>query len=226
MALAEYDFNLTRNEIIERAYRIIGKLSVGDSLSADMLQQAVVALNSMVKSWQSRNVFLWTIREFTQALARGVASYSLASSDPPFYAFDSAYLRISNDDRSMDVASWRQYTDIYDKTVSGDPTLVALDNALVPTMYVWPVPSQARTMYFTGLVKLKDFDTAGQNPDFPVRYLEALTFGLAHKLACEYGLPINERRELERLAQQEFGESKAGETRERAEFEFVSGAFE
>lgn len=226
MALAEYDFNLTRNEIIERAYRIIGKLSVGETMSAEMLQQAIIALNSMVKSWQSRNVFLWTLKDFTQTLTAGVTSYSLASSDPPFYAIDSAYLRIDNSDRPMDVASWRQYTDIYDKTVAGDPTLVALNNAITPTMYVWPVPSQTRTMYFTGLVKLKDFDSAGQNPDFPVRYLEALTFGLAHKLACEYGLPIAERRELERLAQQEFGESKAGETRERAEFEFVSGAFD
>ena len=224
MALSDYDFNLTRNEIIERAYRIIGKLSIGETLSADMLTQAVIALNSMIKSWQSRNVFLWTIHEFSQELTAGNASYSLASLDPQVYAIDSAYLRIDSDDRPVDVGSWRQYTDLYDKAVDGDPTFVVLNNAISPTMYVWPVPTQNRTLYWTGIVKLKDFDAAGQTPDFPARYLEAITFGLAHKLSCEYGLPLQERRELERQAQTEFQEAKSGE-RERAEFEFVEGAF-
>lgn len=224
MSLAEYDFNLTRNEIVERAYRIIGKLSMGETMSADMMAQAVIALNAMIKSWQSRNVFLWTIREFTQSLVSNTPSYSLAAVEPPVYALDSAYLRIDNDDRLVDVASWRQYTDLNDKTTKGDPTLVAINNAITPTLYVWPVPTQARTLYYTGIVKLKDFDSAGQTPDFPVRYLEAITFGLAHKLACEYGLPLQERRELERQAQSEFQEAKSGE-RERAEFEFVTGAF-
>src|SRR5574343_64613 len=224
MSLSEYDFNLTRNEIIERAYRIIGKLSMGETLPGEMATQAVIALNSMIKSWQSRHVFLWTIREFTQTVTAGVASYSLASIHPPPYAIDRAYLRISNDDRPIDVASWRQYTDIYDKTSSGDPTLVAINNQLTPTLYVWPVPTETRTIYYTGIVKLKDFDTAGQFSDFPVRYIEAITYGLAHKLASEYGVPLSERKELERQFQAEFAEAKTGE-RERAEYEFVEGAF-
>lgn len=63
MALSDYDFNTTRNEIIERAYRIIGKLDPGDTLPGDMMVQAVIALNSLVKSWQSKHVFLWTLRD-------------------------------------------------------------------------------------------------------------------------------------------------------------------
>lgn len=225
MTLSDYNFNATRTEIIERAYRIIGKLSMGENLSGEMHTQAVLALNSMVKSWQSRHVFLWTIKEFSQSLTQGVTTYSLASQDPPIYAIDRAYLRIDNIDRPVNVASWRQYQDIPDKTSPGDPSVVALDGQITPTLYVWPVPSQARTLRYTGIVKLKDFDTQGGNPDFPVTYLEALTFGLAHKLACEYGLPIAERRELERQFMAEFQEAKTGE-RERAEYEFVEGAFE
>jgi hypothetical protein len=224
MALSDYDFNATRNEIIERAYRIIGKNDPGGPLSGEMMTQAIIALNSMVKSWQSKHVFLWTIKDFTQALSTGVASYSLAASDPPIYAIDRAYLRIDNIDHPVDVASWRQYWDIHDKTSTGDPTIVALDNQIAPTMYVWPVPTQSRTLKFTALVRLKDFDTAGGNPDFPVRYLDALTFGLAHALSFEYGLPLAEKRELERQYQAAFQEAKSGE-RERAEFEFCDGAF-
>jgi hypothetical protein len=79
-------------------------------------------------------------------------------------------------------------------------------------------------MYYTAIVKLKDFDTSNGNPDFPVRYVDALTFGLAHALSFEYGLPISERRELERQYQSAFSEAKGGE-RERADYEFVDGAF-
>lgn len=223
MAASEYDFNQTRTEIIERAYRIIGKLSMGETLNAEMFQQAVIALNSMIKSWQSRHVFLWTIKEFTLELQPGVKSYSLAASDPPIYAIDRAYLRIDNTDQNITVGSWRQYVDIYDKEATGDPVVVALNTQLSPTLYVWTVPAQARTLYYTGVVRLKDFDSAAGNPDFPVHYLEAITFGLAHKLASEYGLPINERREIERQFQQEFSEAKTGD-RERGELEFVEGS--
>ena len=224
MTLSDYNFNVTRTELIERAYRIIGKLSMGENLSGEMHTQAVLALNSMVKSWQSRHVFLWTIKEFTQSLTANVSSYSLASQDPPIYAIDRAYLRINNFDTPVSVASWRQYEDIPDKSINADPSVIALDGQITPTLYVWPVPSQSRTLFYTGIVKLKDFDTSNGNPDFPVRYVEALTFGLAHKLACEYGLPLAERRELERQFQAEFAEAKTGE-RERADYEFIEGAF-
>jgi len=222
MSASEYDFNQTRTEIIERAYRIIGKLSMGETLSAEMHRQAVIALNSMIKSWQDRHVFLWTIKEFTLSLTQGTRSYSVPT-DPLVYALDRAYLRIDNNDSNVTIASWRQYVDIYDKEVAGDPTLVALDTQIAPTLYVWPIPSQARTLYYTGIVRLKDFESSSGVPDFPVHYLEAITYGLAHKLASEYGLPLAERRELERQFQAEFLEAKTGD-RERAEYEFVDGS--
>jgi hypothetical protein len=224
MALSDYDFNTTRNEIIERAYRIIGKLPPGETLPGEMMVQAVIALNSLVKSWQSKHVFLWTLRDFTQTLTANVASYSLATLEPPLYAIDRAYLRIDNIDTRIEVAAWRQYWDIQDKTSKGDPTVVALNTQLTPTLYVWPVPQQTRTIHFTGIVKLKDFDTANGNPDFPVRYADALTFGLAHALSFEYGIPLAERREIERQYQSNFAEAKGGE-RDRADLEFCEGAF-
>jgi hypothetical protein len=223
MAASDYNFNVTRNEIIERAYRIIGKLSVGETMSAEMLSQALIAMNSMIKSWQSRNVFLWTIKEFSLALVPGTKTY-VAPTDPPIYAIDQAYIRLTNDDQRIQICSWRQYVDIWDKDSPGEPDVIALTTDITPSIYVWPVPTSAGTIYYTGIVKLKDFDTAGGNPDFPVRYIEAITYGLAHKLSSEYGLPIAERRELERQFQQEFAEAKGGE-RERADFEFVDGAF-
>jgi len=225
MALSDYDFNLTRTEIIERAYRIIGKLSVGETMSAEMDYQAVVALNTMVKAWQNEHVYLWTLREFTQSLSAGTKSYSLASNDPAIHAIDRAWWRDGTTDHGVAVASWRQYEDLYDKNSTGDPTIVALDNRITPTMYVWPVPTQTRTLHCLGIVKLKDFDTASGNADFPVRWLAALTWGLAAELAPEFGISGRELQEREQKAAIEFRKAKTGE-RERADYEFICGAFD
>ena len=225
MALTDYDFTRTRNQIIERAFRIIGALHPGDPMSAEMLSQAVEAMNTMVQSWQSRHVFLWKLREYTQTLTAGQASYSLALQDPPIYAVDSAWFRNNGDDDRIAVGSWRQYTNIIDKDETGDPELVAITPTDPKTLYVWPVPTKTETLYYLGIVKLQDFDTASGTPEFPVRYLKALTYGLAAELAPEYGIPGAEQDRLERKAAREFMEAKGGE-RERADFEFIGGAFE
>lgn len=229
MSASDYDFNATRNEIIERAYRLIGKFSMGETLSSDMYNQALLALNSMVQSWQSKNVFLWSLKQFTLTLTSSTASYDLGTTDPLVYAIDRAYLRMSETDLPLEVASFRQYADIYNKTTPGNPQIVAIDNSITvsssgPTLYVWPVPTQTLTLYYLGIVRLKDFDTASYNYNFPVRYVKALTEGLASELAPEFGLPIAERKEFERKAANSFAEAKSGE-RERADSEFVEGAF-
>lgn len=226
MALSDYDWNQTRNEIIARAYRMIGKLSVGETLSSEMLDQGVVALNAMVKSWQNQQVFLWTLREFTQALTPGTASYSLASLDPQIYAIDKAYYQVTaNDDDPVQVISYRQYIDIPHKDDPGDPYVVAFDNQLSPTIYVYPVPTVAKNLYYLGMVKLKDFDTANGNADFPVRWLQALTYGLARELIPEFGSDGGTARMIEGRFQEEFRIARTGE-REGIEYEFVGGAFE
>lgn len=224
MAASDYDFNVTRTEVIERAFRLIGKLSVGETLSSEMSTQAILAMNAMIQSWQSENVFLWTLKATTLALTNGNASYSLSATDPLVYAIDRAYLRISNSDDPIQVGSFRQYTEIPNKTNSGDPTFVCLDHAISPTVYVWPVPTQSRTLYYLAIVRLKDFDTSAGNPDFPVRYINAITYGLAAELAPEYGLELQEQAKLESRAEREFLKAKRGE-RQREESDFVGGAY-
>jgi hypothetical protein len=211
MAVSDYDFNVTRNEIIQRALRLVGALSLGESVSADQYTQSAQALNSLVKFLQSEDIFLWTVRETTQALSNGTASYSLSSNDPAVIGIDKAYLRINNFDDPVEVISYQDYNEIRDKTADGDPTCVALNGRITPTLYVWPVPTQSRTLFYTAVVKLKDFDTAAGNPDFPVHYIEVLVYGLASRLADELGLPISERDRFTAQFEQMFRRAQKGD---------------
>lgn len=224
MATTDYDFRQTRNEIIQRAFRLIGALTLGDPLTAEKIDQGITALNQIVKSWQADRIFLWTLKELTQALTATNASYSLNGTDSNIIGIDKAFLRISNTDIPLEILSYRQYSDIPTKTDAGNPTCIAINYESSPTLYVYPVPAGSLTMYYLGIIRLKDMDTASGNADFPVRFEQALTYALAKDLADEYGLPLGERGYLRGKADELYTIARKSD-RERADNEFVEPAY-
>lgn len=224
MATTDYDFTNTRSDIINRAFEIVGAKTLGESLSGELSTQGVQCLNTLVKSWQSKNIFLWALQSVSQTLSASTASYVLTS-NPAIVALDAAYLVLgSNDDRKCELLSWRQYEDLPDKAASGVPTAVAIDNAASPTLYVYPVPTTTYTLKMLAITKLKDWDTASSGADFPVRWERALIYGLANDLKDSYGLPLGERDRIEAKAATLFNEARQGD-RDRSDCNFVQGAF-
>lgn len=223
MATTEYDFNSTRNEIFQRAFRIVGALPLGQTLDGDQTAQAVQVLNDLIKSWQAKNVFLWTLQYLTFNTVVGTASYSL-DDDPAVMWVDKAWITISSRDTELDSLSFRQYQDIPDKTNAGDPTFYCVTNAHTPTIYLWPTPNAVRAIKYLGITRLKDADSAAGTLDFPVRWTNAITYALAYELSNEYKLPLNERNFLKTQAETEFSIAKRSD-RERTEEDYVEGAF-
>jgi hypothetical protein len=223
MAAADYDFFSTRNEIIQRALRICGVLSLGESVSADQYTQAAQALNSLVKSWQNEHIFLWTVLAGTLPLSATVASYALPT-DPAIMWIDKAWRRSGNNDEPIRIISWREYNDIYNKTDPGTPTVIALDNRIAPTVYVYPVPPASDTIFYLGVSKLKDFDSSSSTADLTQRFLDSLTYGLAMQLADEYGLPMSERQWIASKYEDAWKKAKRADT-DRFDYEFVDSAF-
>lgn len=56
-------FTQNRNQIINRAARLVGAIASGETPTANTTQDFSDALNAMVKSWQSSGIHLWTISE-------------------------------------------------------------------------------------------------------------------------------------------------------------------
>jgi hypothetical protein len=192
MATTDYDFNQTRSEVIERAFRIIGVGTPGQSLSGEQTAQGVVALNVLVKQWQTRRVFLWTIKESSLAFTASTANATLGNE---VLGIDKAWYTTSNSDIPIEIISYRKYQEIVNKTSeSATPTYIAMDySKTTPDLYLYPTPSANITIYFLAVERLQDMDSSGGNADIPQRFLQALTYGLADVLSDEYGLPLNER---------------------------------
>ena len=66
--------------------------------------------------------------------------------------------------------------------------------------HLFPVPStveqSANTIKYVCQIPFEDFDASTDNPDFPQEWYDALTYGLATRLAPEYGVPATDRKML------------------------------
>ncbi len=56
------------------------------------------------------------------------------------------------------------------------------------TVWVTATAYYSDVVRYTKVLRLQDFDAAANNPDFPVRWMQALIYGLASDLAPEFGL--------------------------------------
>lgn len=207
MAATDYDFSVTRTKLLERAFRQIGVLALGETLTADQEAQGVMVLNSVVKEWAKSRTFLWAESTFTQALTAAIGTYTLPT-DPRFVFVDLGYLRDSNNyDEPMTRFSMSEYRDITEKTDQGTPTHFACDGT---SLYLYPIPltSSTWTFYGTGVTKLKDWDTAGAVGDIPEEWKNALLYAVSADLSHEYGLPIGERNALKLEAEVRFRKAR------------------
>lgn len=68
-------------------------------------------------------------------------------------------------------------------------------------LWVWQTTDTVGDkLVLTVSLPFEDFDTAGNNPDFPVEWMEALYINLAYRLAGFFSIPLDERITLKRDA--------------------------
>jgi len=212
MALTEFDYLATRNEIIEGAFRIVGAHEPGQVLSGEMLDQGVKALQLVVKSWTNKNLFLWSFDQSSFATVADQELYTttdLSGDDDAIIGLDKAWVVDSNEDLPLEVISYSRYQDIADKeTNTGRPCAIAFKATPEPSFYIWPSPDAAYTIKILSVYPLKDFDAAAESGDVPARFQRALKYGLAEDLFDEYPGPMNEREYVQGKAEFLFLEAK------------------
>lgn len=228
MASTDFDYISTRNEIIERALRIVGALELGEPMSAEQVAQGSQALNEMVKAWETERVFLWTLKNLSFSTVAGTASYAgsaLDTSNSSIIGIDAAYYYNGSTEEDLEVISWVEYQKIIDKAVQDIPRLVAvLPNANTITAYFWPTPAAIYTIKLSAVCRLKDFDSSSSTGDFPSRFTRALVYGLAYDLSDEYSLPVGEKDRIGVKANEALRKAKSSDL-DREDDNCVKGAY-
>lgn len=224
MAATDFDFIQTRTQIIEGALRKVGALGFGENVSGEEAVNAAIALNEMVKEWQTRDIFLWQLQPVTVTVTANVASVALPT-DPGIIGIDDAqYLVSGTQYEDIEIISWREYQAIPVKTDSGPIQKLALSNARAGTAYVYPVPTATTTVRLLAIAKLRDWDVTTATGDMPEHWSLALKYGLASILADDYKLPLSERNSLTQKAQYYFSRAK-GSDRDRADRMVIKGLY-
>lgn len=201
------NFTVTRDDIIKGALRLCGALALGETPTADQVSEASDALNMLVKAWQADGMALWARGEYTLALTLDTKSYTIGLGQTVNIAkplkITQAILHDTqtNVDIPMRIITRDEYLRLGNKSTNGQPIQIYYDPQRdTGVLYVYPPANSSAVSYkqikFTYQKPFEDFDASTDNPDFPQEWYEALKYGLASRLAGEYGISMDDRRQL------------------------------
>lgn len=216
-----FDFILTRNELIARAFRKLGVLAPGQTLTADQLAQGLESLNAVVQDWTNDHIFLFTQEAKTRVLIPTQPKVSLNIDG--LIDIDCVKLR-EDEDTALERILFEDYMSILSKDDAGDPVCYAVDYRTM-SVYLYPTPTTADTLYFRAIKKLSDWDEAAGSGDFSAAWQQAITYAVAADLAPEYSIPPGEQDRLERRALAYYRKAKGNDV-EREDSSTVKGAFD
>jgi hypothetical protein len=201
------DFSISRDSIIKGALRLVGALAVGETPSADQVTEASETLNLLVKAWQADGMPLWARGSYSLALTLGTQSYLIGSGQtvniPKPLKITQAILHDTNTnvDIPMRIITRDEYLRLGNKSIKGMPIQIYYDPKRdYGELFLFPPADSTSVTYkqiqFTYQKPFEDFDASTDTPDFPQEWYEALKYGLATRLAGEYGITLEDRNQL------------------------------
>lgn len=203
-----FDFNVTRDELIKASLRLLGVGHRGESVPADEINDAVEALQIMLKAWQADGLQLWKRDEQSITLTGSKRVYTLGPTGDivmqrPLRLLEVVRRDSSNIDVPLNKLSKNEYYGLANKFSEGIPVSYHFDPQLDNSeLTLWQVPSTATAAEYTIEIvyhrPFEDMDSTTNNFDCPVEWLEAIKFGLALRLAPEYGVDLPQQYRLQK----------------------------
>ena len=183
-----FDFSI--DEIVEEAFERCGL----QDRSGYQLKTARRSLNLLLAEWSNRGLNLWTIQKQTAALAANVISlagtslYGTGANDASqIVELTDVVIRDSNNNEyNCSPISRATYLNYTVKTTGGRPTQYYFEKTINPTLYLYPAATEAFTVVYYAILRMKDSGDYINNNEIPFSFLPCLTAGLAYYIAMKY----------------------------------------
>ncbi len=202
-------FQITRNELIETALRKIGVLAEGISANATQLTTGQLAANLIIKQLQTKGMQSWKKTTLPITLLENVSTYEIGLGQTVNTALPlkltQAYLTsISNSIIDLEIESDYNFN-ILPSNSFGTPVKVSyLSKINSGTLRVWPTPNASAVLdYVLNIVYQKPFDifiSSAETIDVAEEWQLSLVYKLAHQLADDYQLPLEDRLYIKKQA--------------------------
>lgn len=187
----------TAGDQINRSLRLLGILAEGETPSAAMSQDALIAMNQMIDSWNTERlsvfctqdqVFTWPAGEYIRTLGPSGNFVGLR----PVLLDEATYYRDPGTNVSFGIKfiNQQQYDGIAVKTVTSTYPQVCFVNMGFPdiTMSIYPRPTRDLEWHFVSVQELSQPATLATELHFPPGYMRAFTYNLAMEFAPEFGV--------------------------------------
>jgi hypothetical protein len=187
----------TAGDQINRALRLIGVLAEGETTSASVMQDSLMALNQMIDSWNTERLSVFVTQDQIFTWPAGLISRTLGPSgdfigNRPVLVDDATYYRDPGTNVSFGIKfiNQQQYNGIAVKTVTSTYPQVCWVNMGNPdvTLTIYPRPTRDLEWHFVSVQELTNPATLATDLFFPPGYLRAFTYNLAMEIAPEFGV--------------------------------------
>ncbi len=207
----------TAGDQINRALRLLGVIAEGETPSAATSQDALVALNQMIDSWNTERLSVYSTQDQVFTWPSGVVTRTLGPSgdfvgNRPVLLDDATYYRDAGTNVSYGIKfiNQDQYNGIAVKTVTSTYPQVIFVNMTYPNieMSIYPRPTRDLEWHFVSVQELSNPALLSTDLLFPPGYLRAFVYNLACELAPEFGvepspqvqrIAITSKRNLKRI---------------------------
>jgi hypothetical protein len=186
----------TAGEQINRALRLLGVLAEGETPSASVSQDSLMALNQMIDSWNTERLSTFVTQDQVYIWPAGFISRDLGPSgdfigNRPIMMDDATYYKAPNGvSYGIKFINQQQYDGIAVKNVTSTYPQVCWVNMGFPniTLTVYPKPTQDLEWHMISVQELDRPADLSTVMYYPPGYLRAFTYNLAMEIAPEFGV--------------------------------------
>jgi len=186
----------TAGDQINRALRLLGVLAEGETPSAATSQDALLAMNQMIDSWNTERLSVYATQDQVFSWPAGEIRRTLGPSgdfvgNRPVLLDDATYYRApSGVSYGIKFINQDQYNGIAVKTATSTFPQVIFVNETFPNveMFIYPKPTQTLEWHFISVEELSQPATLATELHFPPGYMRAFTYNLAMEIAPEFGV--------------------------------------
>ncbi len=186
----------TAGDQINRALRLLGVLAEGETPSAATSQDALLAMNQMIDSWNTERLSVFATQDQVFSWPAGEIRRTLGPTgdfvgNRPVLLDDATYYRApSGVSYGIKFINQDQYNGIAVKTATSTFPQVIFVNETFPDveMFIYPKPTQTLEWHFISVQELSQPANLVTQLHFPPGYMRAFTYNLAMEIAPEFGV--------------------------------------
>lgn len=200
-------YTITRDELITTAIGKLGVLARNQVPDSEDLLKGAVSLKLLIGSLRTKGLFLWKRTRYTITPTPNTTMYQIGvgkTINTPYpLKIENAFSTYASGNQNVpiDIISEMEYNVLPTNSSSGQPLKLTYQPKLdYGEIRIWPKPDATVASNYTFTVIYQapfEFPEDGDDTlDFPSEWLLPIVYQLAVLLAPDWGIPLEDRKEL------------------------------